>query len=288
MSPSRPFPLNGVIGVVAESADEVADASARGLQCVELRADLLLDRGLSESDLYQLITLCKAQQLGVLFTLRHPDHGGAFGGSESERLAMSLKAAECGADLFDLEVGTEAAAMLPADAPPMILSYHDFHGMPTAVELHELTAQMENTEACAIKVVPTAARLEDALTMLKWVGRDNGSTSRIGFAMGEFGACSRILTTALGGKLTYASFGSPVAPGQIDMDELLSQYRVDTFNQLTRVIAVCADGDAGRERVAQINANEKSSHRVAVAFPASERALIDACSQWLKIDEIIS
>lgn len=287
MQSSSQFPLQGIIGVVAESADELTFAADKALQCVELRADLLLDNGMSEADLFALVKAGKTQGLGVLFTLRHPTHGGTFEGSEAERLKISLAAMQAGADLFDLEWGTQAAERVPSDAPSMILSHHDFTSMPTAAELHALTEQMERTGARAIKVVPTASRLEDALTMLKWVGQSSGPVARIGFAMGEAGACSRILTTAMGGMVTYASFGAPVAPGQIDMDQLVTQYRIAQLDRQSPVTAVFIAGDAGQQKVAELNRHYRGSNRVAIQFKPGDQTVIEQCTGWLPVDEII-
>ncbi|MEM7260261.1 MAG: type I 3-dehydroquinate dehydratase, partial [Pseudomonadota bacterium] len=278
----------GVIGVVAESADELELASEKALQCVELRADLLLDNGLSEADLFALVKAGKQAGLGVLFTLRHPTHGGTFQGSEADRVSISLEAVSAGADLFDLEWGSEAAASVQQDAPPMILSHHDFNCMPTAAELHELTEQMERTAARAIKVVPTASRLEDALTMLKWAGQSNGNISRIGFAMGEAGACSRILTTAMGGEITYASFGAPVAPGQIDINQLIAQYRIAELNRDTLITAVCIEGDVGQRKVSELNRSYAGSNRVAVAFAPADQSVLEQCTDWMPVSEILT
>jgi 3-dehydroquinate dehydratase type I len=282
------FPLQGVIGVVAESADELQLACRKGLQCVELRADLLLDNGFSEQQLFDLVKAGKDNGLGVLFTLRHPTHGGTFQGDESARVAMSLRAVESGADLFDLEWGTAAAEMLPTDAPPMILSYHNLNAMPDEAELRELTVQMEATGARAIKVVPTASGVADALAMLQWVGQGNGTSARIGFAMGKTAACSRILTTVCGGEVTYASFGAPVAPGQIDIDELLSVYRVGELDRTSEVTAVCIDGDPGHERVLELNNSYKGSNRVAVGFGAAGKNSVEECSEILRVTDIVS
>ena len=288
MHSNSQFPLQGVIGVVAESADELQLACHKGLHSVELRADLLLDSGLSETQLFDLVKAGKDNGLGVLFTLRHPTHGGTFQGEEPARVAMSLQAVESGADLFDLEWGTAAAELLPADAPPMILSYHDFNAMPDEAELKALTVQMEATGARAIKVVPTACGVADALAMLQWVGQGNDTSARIGFAMGETAACSRILTTVCGGEITYASFGAPVAPGQIDIDELLSVYRVGALDRTSEVTAVCIDGDAGRERVLALNKTYTGSKRVAVGFGAADKASIEQYAHILSVIDIVS
>ncbi len=293
------FPLRGIIGVVANSIDEINLAKDKALQCVELRADLLLDAGLSEDELFTCVRHAKELGLAVLFTLRHPTHGGTFNGSEQQRVTMSQKAIDTGADLFDLEWGTEAAAIALAgnnvltgdnvlagdNTVPMILSYHNFSGMPTAQELQDLTAQMESAGARAIKVVPTASTIDDSLAMLRWVGHGNASVSRIGFAMGEAGASSRILTTVLGGEVTYASFGAPVAPGQIDIDELVSLYRVNTLNDQAQVTAVCMDGDAGTKHAAALNQSYNQNNQVAVRFAESDAATLREAAQWLRISD---
>ena len=286
VSEQSDFPLKGVIGVVANSADEINLARKTKLGCIELRADLLLDAGVSESGLFDCVRQAKNLGLAVLFTLRHPTHGGTFQGSEMERVKISLKAVEAGADLFDLEFDSEAAAILPDNAPPMILSYHDFNGMPSQQKLHDLTEAMQSTGASAIKVVPTASTLEDALTMLQWVGQDNGVSTRIGFAMGEEGACSRILTTALGGAVTYASFGAPVAPGQIAIDELVSMYRVDALNDQCQVTAVCADGEVATQKVVELN-QSFDSNQIAVGFKAADKALVEKSAHWMRVDDVV-
>ncbi len=287
MSEQTDFPLKGVIGVVANSVNEIDLAKKMSLGCVELRADLLMDAGMSESDLKNCIVQAKQSDLAVLFTLRHPSHGGTFQGTEAERVAMSLNAMEAGADIFDLEYGTESVTLLPDNPPAMILSYHDFNGMPSQPDLQTLTEKMQSTGARAIKVVPTASTLEDALTMLKWVGQGNGTSARIGFAMGEVGACSRILTTALGGEVTYASFGAPVAPGQVAIDELVSKYRVGALGNQTQVTAVCIDGEAGAQKVAELNQSFDGSNRVAVGFSGNDRVVVEECAEWMGVVEVV-
>lgn len=290
MSAVDHFPLRGVIGVVANSTEEIQLAADRALQCIELRADLLLDTGLPESQLFDAIKLAKSKSIAVLFTLRHPTHGGKFAGGEHERVVLSRKALDAGADLIDFEWGTEAAASANELAGSMILSHHDFNAMPDDQQLHELTVVMQNTGARAIKVVPTAATVEDAVTMLRWVGKSAGNVRRIGFAMGETGACSRILTTAFGGPVTYASFGEPVAPGQIAIDALLEQYKVARLNNASKLIAVCGDAPARNARVDVINAQSNTEQRnwVAIGFTTHEKPELVRFKSDLRIAEIES
>ncbi|OED41862.1 hypothetical protein AB833_08465 [Chromatiales bacterium (ex Bugula neritina AB1)] len=291
MQPQNPFPLRGVIGVVANSPDEIDLASAKGLQCVEIRADLLLDCGMALNELLSVIGKAKAADLATLFTLRHPTHGGKFGGNEDERVAINRRALSAGADIIDLEWNTDASAAMLAENVPMVLSYHDFTGMPDDSQLNSLTGEMCATRPTAIKIVPTASTTADAARMLRW---SNSATPaevvRIGFAMGESGSCSRILTTAFGAPITYASFGEAVAPGQVAIAELLNIYRVPELNQHTSVTAVAGDSSTAMETVVRLNEEYQAESRniVAVNFAGASVEDLNRYRTDLRIETIHS
>ena len=79
------FPVNGIIGIVANNASEVDEALAARLSSVEIRADLLLSNQVDTNDVLAIVRQAKSSGLAVLLTLRHPTHGGAFDGTEAER-----------------------------------------------------------------------------------------------------------------------------------------------------------------------------------------------------------
>lgn len=296
------LPISGVIGVVANSAAELDEAVSKELGCVEVRADLLFDCGMQEDELLTLISRTKSLGLGCLFTLRHPSHGGKFAGTESERIELNKRALAAGADIIDLEWDSAACkSVAELHEWPVIVSYHDFKAMPSAKELNELTGQMLALKPAAIKVVPTAKTTTDSVEMLQWVAATHDEpVKRIGFAMGEAGAFSRVLTTAFGGALTYAAFGDVVAPGQVSLDNMLGLYRVDRVNSHTGVVAVVgssattkADTRACQSRVfnkvVELNrsfANE-SLNQVAIGFPDDTRQSLDPHSVKLRISQCI-
>jgi len=261
MEANNHFPLNGIIGVVSDSPDEVRLATQNKLQCVEIRADLLLDQGWSVQDVINTVEKSKASGLGTLVTLRHPDQGGKFIGSEQERVAINRQVLAAGADIIDLEWETDASRELLAESAPMILSHHDFSGMPDTAELASISDQMLAERPLAVKIVPTASTLSDAVKMLSWVDQSNtisakdGDTDirRIGFAMGSAAACSRILTTAFGGPVTYTSFGEPVAPGQIALHDLINVYRVMQLDRQSTLTAVVGTTSFSHQAVTELN-----------------------------------
>lgn len=221
----KTFPLRGVIGIVANAASELDIAVSKQLQCVEVRGDLLLHGGLALDDVLRVVERAQELNLACLFTLRHPSHGGKFGDTEQQRILINRQALAAGADLIDLEWGTKAAEQLLSEDVDLILSHHDFEGMIDEPELTMLTQAMSKAKPKAIKIVPTATTPADAARILRWVADADDDIVRIGFAMGAAGACSRVLTVAFGAPITYASFGRPVAPGQVAMDDLLELYR---------------------------------------------------------------
>lgn len=234
-----PFPVNGVIGIVANNIDELRQANEAGLSSIEVRADLLLKAGLSVADLLSLVRQARDQGLNVLFTLRHPSHGGVFEGSEEDRLKINLDAIEAGAEVVDAEWDLPVSSMLLEAGAPVLLSCHNFERMLSSRELEDVTARMSSVNPLGLKVVPTASSIADATDMLEWVSaRTDDEPHRIGFAMGPLGATSRILTIAFGAPITYAAFGESVAPGQIALNELVGLYRAHELNAETRCFGI--------------------------------------------------
>src|SRR5579859_602989 len=95
--------------------------------CVELRLDLF-------EEPFDLPTLMRERgDLAVVATLRPPEQGGKSARPPRERLNVLLAAADLGADYVDLEydVATpEALAAVRAAGAQVIVSRHDFDGMP--------------------------------------------------------------------------------------------------------------------------------------------------------------
>ncbi len=296
------FPLKGVIGIIDTSVDLLEKARQSKLQCVEVRADLLMTAGLSESQVFDLVNRVKRANLSCLLTLRHKDQGGTFNGAEDERVAFCLKAFEAGADIIDLEHGTASSEAMLAAGKPVILSYHNFERMLSATELDELTQRMEAQSPAAVKIIPTGQTLDDAASMLSWL--DSASACRrIGFAMGEAGAYSRVTALALGSPVTYASFGEPVAPGQVAIETLLHEFQCMDMNKQTRFIAAICDIESPikqlhsnaelaavlqRVRASKTQAaNSTDSDCVVLPFSSDDENALESIGEVLAIDEIV-
>ena len=251
---SNRFPLDGVIGIVANGQYEVDQAIDYGLSCIEVRPDLLFDHGMDRRAVMALIRHAKSAGLGCLFTYRRADHGGKFVGSHKAQYELSLEAVDHGADVVDLEWDSDYAQSLIAQGVVTILSHHDFNGTPDTHELSRITRHISDLGPRAIKLIPTATSFNDAIEILKWVKAAQPTMPRIGFAMGAMGEFSRILARSLGSPITYCNFGKTIAPGQISVDQALSRYRAQGIHSSTRVVGVM-NGEEG-ERMGERTVTE--------------------------------
>ncbi len=286
MTQRTEFPLEGVIGIVSNGKNEIQLAKSHGLQCVEMRPDLLLDQGQSLDEIISMIGDIVRADMKCLFTLRRHDHGGRFSGTDREQMEISLRAIEAGATMVDVEWDSECAVEMLTQGAPVILSNHDFKGMPTNIELNDITDSISALQPAAIKIVTTANSFEDAVRMLQWVASADEGPRRIGFAMGGMGEFSRILTRCFGGPITYATFDAPVAPGQIPVQELLSRYHADTIHSQTRVIGVASDQYEKALWLDGLNQSELAMKNELIAVPINIEnfEMIQSSAAFLRMD----
>jgi 3-dehydroquinate dehydratase/shikimate dehydrogenase len=205
-------------------------AAVAGL--AELRLDLMQQ--------FDLPRLLAARPLPVIVTCRPAREGGAWYGVEAQRLAVLRQAAALGADYIDLEWDcAAAAATLDRSRTKLILSRHDFTGMPA--DLPALAASLWAAGADVVKIVGAAARLADVAPVL-WL-LDAATRPTIAIAMGACGLASRLL--AFRYRNAFLSFAAPddaalsaTAAGQISARVMRDVYRVAAMNKRTRLIGV--------------------------------------------------
>ena len=161
---------------------------------------------------------------------RRVDEGGRWEGDEAGRLDKLLRATELGADIIDLELRTtnlKQAIELIKKRAKCLLSFHELKGTPPLNSLREIVQRQLEAGADVCKVVTTAQRFEDNLTILQLVS-EFPKTRIVSFAMGPLGFASRILCPLVGGDFTYASIeqGKESASGQITVRELRKIYEM--------------------------------------------------------------
>ena len=191
------------------------------VQLFEVRIDLI-GNGWQE--------LVKQLQKPWIACNRIADEGGKWEGSEESRIEELLKAVELGASIVDIELAT---TNLGEAIPPIkqktkcLLSFHDLEKTPPLLRMKDIVRRELDAGADICKVVTTAQRFEDNLTILQLIA-EFPKTRIVSFAMGPLGFTSRILCPLVGGDFTYASIekGKESASGQITVSDLRKLYEM--------------------------------------------------------------
>ncbi len=161
---------------------------------------------------------------------RRVDEGGRWQGDETNRVEKLLEAVGLGADIIDLELRTtnlKSAVALIKKRTECLLSFHELRGTPPLDEMREILQRQLEAGADICKIVTTAQRFEDNLTVLQLIS-EFPKTRIVSLAMGPLGFASRVLCPLVGGDFTYASIeqGKESASGQITVGELRKLYEM--------------------------------------------------------------
>jgi|TARA_B100000315_G_scaffold35493_1_gene30142 3-dehydroquinate dehydratase type I len=156
--------------------------------------------------------------------------GGNWQQSEARRKEELLKAIQLGADMVDIELETknlERVVSLIKKEAKCILSFHELEKTPSLGKLKEIVKAQLAADADICKVVTTAQKSEDNLTILKLI-TEFPRIRIVAFAMGPLGLPSRILCPLVGGNFSYAAIkkGRESAPGQLTVSELKMLYEM--------------------------------------------------------------
>jgi 3-dehydroquinate dehydratase-1 len=187
---------------------------------VELRLDLV------DNDPVQSIkALRAATSKPIIATNRLKSEGGSFEGSERERIELLLSASDY-ADYVDIELQAELRAELMGRANmPVIVSYHDFQGMPAPGDMERIFEEMQKTGAAIAKIAVTPFSLRDNLKILQFL-IDADKMPLCMIAMGQIGRHLRAVAPLYGSAMTYGYVTQSTAPGQMSISELCQARRL--------------------------------------------------------------
>lgn len=206
-----------IIATIAEQTTGRAAAAAHrarleGADMIEIRADVLHDPDPT--------VLRRACALPAIWTVRPRWEGGAFGGGEAERVLLLRAGAEAGFDYVDVEF--RAYKDVGAPLSRVVLSYHDFEGVP--VYLERLAAKMRAMEPFLCKISVTPRSTAELLDLIEFQQAQGFPVNVV--AMGPYAEPMRVAYRAWGAYATYACVDAPAAPGQMPVRELRDVYGV--------------------------------------------------------------
>jgi 3-dehydroquinate dehydratase / shikimate dehydrogenase len=194
---------------------------------VELRLDALDDIDVDGA--------LAGRRTPVVVTCRAPWEGGRFRGSEEERHRILSRALTLGAEYVDIEWKAGFTDLLgPQTAPRVVLSYHDFDGVPA--DLTAIAQAMHATGVGIVKLATMARRLTDNIRVLESARDLAAAGQAIFIAMGDYGEVSRICAVKFGSPWTYA--GSVPGIGQLSPKRLRDEYRLAQVTRSTAIYGI--------------------------------------------------
>ncbi len=225
-----------VASVVAPTNDamlELAHSGTEGADLVELRVDALREPP-------DLERLRERTELPAILTCRRVQEGGAFRGTEDDRLAILQRAIALGFAYVDFELRATRGPVEPSSSSSRILlSVHDLEGMLASPESHVEKALERGAQA--IKIAARVGSLDQTMRLARagTLARERG-IEYTAVPLGPGGAAGRVLASRLGSSFmyTFARGGSIAGPGQISIDELLDRYRFRSLSAKTAIYGI--------------------------------------------------
>lgn len=200
-----------------ESAESAARLFQRardaGAEMIEIRAERLAVADVADA--------VRRALLPVLVACRQP----------GEIRRAKLRAA---ASAAWLDVEEEDFSFAKPLGPKILLSFHDYEGVPP--DLERRLARIESRGADAIKIACTPRTTGDLLRLLELRPR----LPHVVLGMGEWGEPTRVLYRRMGSLWTYAWIDpeTKTAPGQLSVAEMRETYAADRVGPSTRVFGV--------------------------------------------------
>jgi 3-dehydroquinate dehydratase/shikimate dehydrogenase len=210
---------------------EIQEAGKQGARLIELRLDFLA----KAPDFKRLLV---NKPCPVLATVRRPEDGGRWGGTEDARRMLLRQAIVSGFDWVDLE--TDVANAIPRFGQvKRIVSYHNLSEVPD--DLEQIHEKMCKQDADVVKIAVRASTSADNLRVLGLI--KGAPKPTVALCMGDLGQPSRLLGARFGAPFTYAAFNKErgIAPGLLSYQELKQIYGFDRINGDTQVFGVIGD-----------------------------------------------
>jgi len=210
---------------VDEAFDLIEKAEAQHADLIEIRLDSLKNHN-------RIADIPRCSKTPLIATNKSMEHHGKFSGSEDERQKILMDATKNGFEYVDIDLSTPNMRKLIVDlcevgAKP-IVSFHDFDRTPTLSQLNKFLEEEIGWGADVCKIVTTARRVEDNLTILDFVSKASKKAKIVCFAMGELGKPSRLLSPVFGAFFTFASIDEKrkTAKGQLTIQEMRRAYEL--------------------------------------------------------------
>ncbi len=216
---------------------QFSDAEKKGIDMLEWRIDSMASTYAEyigkKKEIRDCIRIFEECGKPIILTLRSACEGGLFYGDTAGYFKILKEMVEsfdfCMVDIEYarwMELGNIRDGNLPFNGIGIIVSHHDFNGMPEKKEILDLFERMAKLDAGFVKGAFMAGDFSDTLKLMEAAlefKRKRPEKELIYMAMGEAGMVSRILSGEAAPAISYASMDmeKPTAPGQFKLDILV-------------------------------------------------------------------
>jgi 3-dehydroquinate dehydratase/shikimate dehydrogenase len=254
---------------------EIQEAAKQGVGFIELRLDFLA----KAPDFKRLL---ENKPCTMMATVRRPQDGGRWGGTEEARQALLRQAIVAGFDWVDLETDIADSIRRFKDVK-RIVSYHNMREVPA--DLEKIYKHMCGQDADVVKIAVRAQHPKDNLRILELMKKSPRPT--VAFCMGDMGMPSRLLGAKFGAPFTYAAFNKErgIAPGLLSFAELKKVYFYDRINAETKVFGVLGDpvGHSLSPLIHNLAFRHLGINAVYLPFRVPKPELADALKAFMQI-----
>jgi 3-dehydroquinate dehydratase type I len=253
-------------------------------QCLEQLRALAPKIGLAEicldmMDSFDLPLIISQSPCPLIITCRPVREGGAFQGTEQERLAILECAIDAGCAYIDVE--WDSVALLRRRhhrRTQIIVSRHWHECVPFSI-LNELYMELKQ-KAEVVKFAYPAHSVTEIIPILLFMHR--ATSYVIGIAMNLPGRLTRLLAPCFPNSLlTYvaAAQGMATAEGQFCLDEAIEQYHLERLGLHTRVYLHLCENEADEQMVIERNKDVMPGETVHFPLRATR-------AEWSKLKPI--
>jgi 3-dehydroquinate dehydratase/shikimate dehydrogenase len=231
---------------------------------VELRLD-----GVRDPDVQAALA---GRSRAAILTCRPAWEGGRFDGSEEERQRLLTAALAGGAEYVDVEwrAGFAAALLSATGGARIVLSSHDFEGVPQDLDVRVRDMRGSGAEVVKVAVMPSS--LCEGLA-LRELTRGGGV---VAIGMGDIGLPTRLLAAHIGSCWTYSGDGA--APGQIPSARMIDEFRFRSVSPSTTIFGLVGTHVAASRSPAMHNGWFTDAGLDAVFVPLPTRSFADFLS----------
>ena len=213
------------VALTPKRVSDVFDVPVSGADCVEVRLDYLDDPREAASVQWRDLPV------PVIATCRGRERGGQFDGSIGQEIGILERAAGNGAGFVDIDY----RSAVPIAGAEVIASCHDFDGTPDDVA--DVLARVCDAPGTVAKIATTVRSWTDNRRLMDLLARP-WPKPVIVVGMGPTGEMTRVVGPGRGSALTFASSGTPSAPGQLGLDELVDTFRVRSIGPDTGLVGI--------------------------------------------------